>query len=250
MIDLYQFPSSYGLPNISPFCMKLASYFRAMGIDYRSVETFDPRQSPTGKLPFIKESGEFKSDSGLIIQAFENKVDKPIDAILTPCEKATSLAFIRLVEEHLYWVIVYARWLDEQGYSTWKKDLSQSFNMPAFFANLIITGMRKTIQKYLHGHGIGRHQKQTIYEMGRQDLKALSDYLADRTYFFQDQPTLLDHVTYSFISSIQAMPWSYPLKTHLQNHANLLYHQSRMLELYFPEMVVNKSKTPGQSDVN
>lgn len=35
MLTLYQFEPAWGLPNASPFCMKLETYFRMANLDYQ-----------------------------------------------------------------------------------------------------------------------------------------------------------------------------------------------------------------------
>ena len=40
----------------------------------------------------------------------------------------------------------------------------------------------KTMKKYAHGQGMGRHSKEEVREMGLGDLKALSDFLGKSFY--------------------------------------------------------------------
>lgn len=41
------------------------------------------------------------------------------------------------------------------------------------------------------GHGVGRHNSDEIYDFGKKDLKALSEYLAEKPYFFGEEPHLV-----------------------------------------------------------
>ena len=41
MIKLYQFPPAFGLPNASPFCMKLETYLRMAGLPFTLVNSGD-----------------------------------------------------------------------------------------------------------------------------------------------------------------------------------------------------------------
>ena len=50
MIELYQFPRAFGLPNPIPFCMKVETYLKLTGLPYEVKDT-DPRKAPLGKLP-------------------------------------------------------------------------------------------------------------------------------------------------------------------------------------------------------
>ena len=53
MIVLHQFKSFFGLPNASPFCMKLETYLRMAGLPFEipaaSVRAIG--RAPKGKLP-------------------------------------------------------------------------------------------------------------------------------------------------------------------------------------------------------
>ena len=37
MIKLYQFKRTFGLPNMSPFCMKVETWLRMAGLEYETV---------------------------------------------------------------------------------------------------------------------------------------------------------------------------------------------------------------------
>lgn len=45
--------------------------------------------------------------------------------------------------------------------------------------------------KKVKAQGIGVHKPDEIIEMGKEDLKALSELLADKPFFFGDEPTLV-----------------------------------------------------------
>ncbi len=65
---LHQFPAMLGLPNASPFCMKLETFLRLAGLDYTIAEEDDPRVSPTKRLPFIEADGRVIPDSEACIR--------------------------------------------------------------------------------------------------------------------------------------------------------------------------------------
>lgn len=45
--------------------------------------------------------------------------------------------------------------------------------------------------KKAKAHGIGVHSQDEIVELGKNDLRVLSDLLSDRPFFFGDEPTLV-----------------------------------------------------------
>jgi len=53
MIKLFQFAPAFGLPNASPFCMKLETYLRMAGLPFELVNSGDVMKAPNHKLPYI-----------------------------------------------------------------------------------------------------------------------------------------------------------------------------------------------------
>lgn len=45
--------------------------------------------------------------------------------------------------------------------------------------------------KKARAHGIGVHSQEEIVELGKSDLRALSDLLADKPFMFGNEPTLV-----------------------------------------------------------
>jgi glutathione S-transferase len=237
MITLHQFPSCFDIPNASPFCMKLESYLKAMSLPYATAKGFDPRKSPTGKVPYIELDHDTIADSHFIIRKLESTVDTPMQNGLNSRQQAETVAFMRLLEEHLYWVTVYSRWVDEAGFTLWCNGFQKAMGIPALAFKFIIKGIRKDVTKQLHGHGMGRHTQAEIYQLGCDDIDALADFLAEKPYFYNDRSTLLDHCLYAHICGILSMPWEYPLKTHTLKKQSLVDHYHRMMQQFFPEFV-------------
>jgi glutathione S-transferase len=233
MITLYQFPPAFALPNASPFCMKLELYLRMAAVPYRNRYTLELHRAPKGKLPWIDDDGAAVSDSGMIIDYLRQKFGDPIDASLTPLQRARGLALTRLLEEHLYWAVLYDRWVTPQGWA---------MTRPAFFGGLswplraIVPHVaRRGIRAELRGHGMGRHTPAQIHALGIADVDALAALLADQSYFLGEQPTSVDATAAAFIANILMVPLETPIKATAAAHPNLVAYCRRMAERYFPE---------------
>jgi Glutathione S-transferase N-terminal domain len=72
-IVLHQFSRSFGLPNASPFCMKLETYLRMAEIPHELAfeETLD--KAPKKKMPYIEDEGQKIGDSNLVIELFQQQ---------------------------------------------------------------------------------------------------------------------------------------------------------------------------------
>ena len=53
----------------------------------------------------------------------------------------------------------------------------------------------------LRGHGLALHRDEDIWEMGRQDLSALSHLLGTNPYFFGFQPTTIDATVFGLFAA-------------------------------------------------
>src|SRR5262249_1932474 len=101
MIRLHQYPPMFGIPNPSPFCMKLETWLRMTNTPFEVVRVVDPRKGPKGKVPWIDDRGKTVADSAFIIEHLRKTHGDPLDAKLDAGQRATSLALRRLIEEHL-----------------------------------------------------------------------------------------------------------------------------------------------------
>src|SRR5262249_9321343 len=116
MIKLYAAGSGWGVYNLSPFVLKVDCYLRMVGLPYElcSFQSLaDFAQTPKGKIPYIEDNGQKVADSGFILEYLQTTYGGRLgEQRLNPCEQATALGLRRLMEEHLYWVMGYARYVE------------------------------------------------------------------------------------------------------------------------------------------
>jgi glutathione S-transferase len=236
MIVLYQYRPAFGLPNSSPYCMKLEMYLRLAKLEYR-VETLKGRsKSYTRKAPYIEIDGKFLTDSGLIIDHLERGNGNRLDGRLTLAQRGESLAIQRMMEEHLYFVMLYSRGIDPETEQEADACMRQVMGIPGPLFPIVGRMIKRTIRIRLRNQGIGLHSRETIYQFGIDDIAALSNWLGTRSFSFGDQPTVVDLCIASFIATIVRQPWPNPLTLATSEHANLVAHSERVLTLTFPEM--------------
>lgn len=231
MIKLYQFASCWNLPNPSPFCMKLETYLRMTKLPFETVTVGDLRKAPKGKLPYINDNGYRIGDSSLIIQHLKQEYGDPLDANLTDADRAQALAIQRLLEEHLYWIIVYSRWIDAKNWPETKKAFFGK--LPSFIYFILPGIIRKKILRDLHGHGIGRHTRDEIYQLGINDLKTITTILSDKPFILGSEPTSIDATVYAFLANILTTPESSPLQDYAKSKPNLVAYCQRMKDKFY-----------------
>jgi glutathione S-transferase len=231
MIRLYQFRPVFGLPNASPFCMKVETYLRMAGLAYECPRGADVRKSPKGKMPYIEDEGTIVADSAFIIDYLKRKYGDALDSHLGAAERAAALACQRMLEENTYWAVLYFRWLDEAG---WKLTREAFFGWMKPPLKWIVPPLaRRIVRRELHGHGMGRHARDEIDAIGRKDLTAAADFLGDQAFFMGARPSSLDATAYAFLANVLWVPIESPLKAHARQRPQLEAYCRRMREKYF-----------------
>ena len=158
-----------------------------------------------------------------------------LDGRLTLAQRAESLAIQRMLDEHLYWVMLYGRWVDPEHKRKSDGYLKEVLGVPSFLLPPVAYLVRRRIRGALHGHGLGRHSRDTIYQFGITDVAALSHWLGSRPYGFGDTPTVVDACMAAYIGNI-IRQWGNPLTAATAKYGNLIAHFERVMAQAFPEL--------------
>ena len=236
MIKLYQFAPTWGVPNLGQFNVKVETYLRMTDLPYEVVATM-PLKAPKGKLPYIEDDGQKIADSRFIIEYLKDKYGDPLDKDLSAEQCAIMTAMQRLLEEHLYWVGMYARW--QYTDENWQINKKAIFGgMPPVIRDVAAMVYRRlVVRKQIYGHGIGRHNADEIFHLGKVDLAALSTFLADKPYFMGDKPTSLDASAFGVLVNTVCGPIKSPARDYGVSLKNLPAYCDRMMAEFFPEFV-------------
>ena len=230
-LKLYQFPPVFGLPNASPFCMKLETYLRMVGLPFETVSVSNPARAPKGKLPYIEHEGQALADSNLILDYLKAKYGDPLDAWLSAEQQAVALAMRRLIEENLYWALLYERWFEP---ATWRATRDAFFgSLPWPLSAIVPRLARRSIARELWGHGMGRHSPEEIRAIGRKDLTAMADLLDGKPFMMGEKPSTLDAVAYATFANTLGTPGDEPLKGHLRQYPQVIAYCKRMKAKYY-----------------
>ncbi|MBT3585134.1 MAG: glutathione S-transferase family protein [Halobacteriovoraceae bacterium] len=234
MIELHQYPVSKSslVPNNSPFCAKLECYLKAAKVEYISVPFHgNPAKAPKGKLPYIVDQGQSIADSELVIKYLKQRHQVDLDQGLSKTDQAIACAFKKLIEDHLAWALVQCRWVDQDN---WQVTCPSFFgHLPPVINKIVPAIVRKGVAKSTWAQGMGRHAKTDLLSFADEDFNSLSDFLADKTYFFGEDFTSLDASAYGLLCNILNTPFTPDLKELLQKYPNLVKYIERITELYF-----------------
>jgi len=233
-IRLFQPKPAFGVPNPSPFCIKLETWLRIAGLDYEAVPWPDPRKAPKGKIPFVELDGERVGDSEIIIAKLVERCGVDPDKGLSKADKAVARAFARLLENHLYWIGVYSRWLEDAPFAV----VREAFfgGLPPVVRQVLPPLVRRSVRRTLHEVGLGRHAPAEVYKMAEDDLRALSEFLGKKAYLMGDAPRTVDAWAYGVLTSIVDAGIDTPLRPIGQRYKSLAAYTKRMREAYFAEL--------------
>jgi glutathione S-transferase len=230
MITLYRFAPVWGIPNLSPACVKVETYLRMLNLPYE-VRSAVPMKGPKGKLPFIEDKGKRIADSRFIIEYLQRSYGIDPDKDLSRKERAISNAMQRMIDDDLYWVILYSRAVMPENWHEYKQALFHV--LPPIIRDIAATVIRRHLQSELYGQGKGRHTESEVFDLGKSDLTSLSDFLGDKPFFMGEQPTILDATAFGFPVNVLWCPVESPLKEHAKQLENLPQFSDRMKRRFF-----------------
>jgi glutathione S-transferase len=232
MITLYGFGAGFGLPEKSPFVTKTEVQLKMAGLDYRKQMAM-PTASPKGQLPYIADQGETIADSTFIRAHIEGKYGFDFDAPLSLQGRARAWAFERMIEHHLYWAMVGARWVDPKNFA----------KGPAHFFDGAPEHLREKLREdaqfrvaenYLLS-GLGRHAPDEDVDLAVRSLFALSVQLGDKPYLMGEAPCGADATAFGALAGILTPFFASPLRERTERFGNLTAYVDRMMLQYFPD---------------
>jgi len=199
MITLYTLPAAFSLRNPSPFCLKVEMALTYLDIEFDVITEANPGKAPKGKMPWLVD-GDIIPDSELILDYLDKKTNGGLFGHLTGQEKAVGTAFTRLAEDHLYWMMVAARWLDDDWFKVVKKDFFSFMPGPVGF--LVSKLARRQVRKTYQLHGLGRHSMEEQAEFARKDLRAIAAQTSAHAYITGERLTAYDFAVASIIAGL------------------------------------------------
>jgi glutathione S-transferase len=233
MITLYNFGPAFGLPDPSPFVMKTETLLKMAKLPYRTDST-GLAKAPKGKLPYVDDDGVAVADSTFIRWHIEKKYRIDFDEGLDPGQRATAWAFEKMAEDHLYWVGVHDRWMDDANFR--KGPIMFFQKVPAPVRPIVVAMVRRKLRAALHGHGIGRHSRDEIAALGTKSIDAIADFLADKPFFFGPEPTGADATMFAFACAMLCPHFESPIRAAAERRENLRRYVGRMTARFYPGM--------------
>jgi glutathione S-transferase len=206
--------------------MKVEVYLKLANLPYKAVTGSDPRRAPKGKMPYIEQDdGPTVADSHAIIDHLEKKSKQPLDEGMTDADNARAHVIRRTLEEGLYFVVLWTRWVEDEGWNVVKSFFDV---IPGAVRWIVAPMIRKKISGSIIAQGTGRHSREEIYEIGKRDIDALSILLGDGPYFTGERMRTIDIAAYAFLANILKFEVATPLTERLKTKSNLVAFVERV----------------------
>lgn len=233
MITLYKFGPFLGTPDSSPFVIKTMVLLKLAGLEFKEVQG-NPLRAPKKLLPYIDDAGTIVADSGFIRSHIERKYGFDFDAGLTAAQKAMAWTVERTCEDHLYFAMLESRWLDRRNF---RRGVAKMFViLPLPIRPIAKRVLKRANAQRLRGHGLGRHSKSEISELGIRDLEALSALLGNKPYMMGDSPSGADAAVFGLVAAILVPPLDSPMRAAATQTPNLVAYCDRMMSRFFPSL--------------
>lgn len=199
-LTLVTLPPAFGMRNVSPFCLKSELLMTHLEVPFDLTMEPDPRKAPKGKLPFLQVGDELLADSELIADYLDARTDGAVFGHLSAADKGRGWAATRLAEDHLYWIIVASRWLDDD----WWPNVVQGFfgELPGLVRPIVTRIARKQVVQTYHLHGLGRHSLEEQRGFAHRDFAALSGCVSEGPFLAGDTPNYFDFAVASILAGI------------------------------------------------
>ena len=114
-LQLKTFGPAFGEIDASPYWPKAICLLSMAGVEWSLLPGSDSGKAPVGKLPVLLAGNTMIHDSDKIRYHLEEHYAADFDAGLPEVQKTQSRAFIRMAEEHLYFCLIYDRWIDDDS---------------------------------------------------------------------------------------------------------------------------------------
>ncbi len=237
MIKVHKFGAAFGLPDASPFVCKVETYLRMTEQKYETV-VGDVRKAPRSQLPVADVDGKLIPDSTAIIEHLESTRAQRLDARLDAKQQAVALAFKSMLEEHLYFGLLFMRWATDEGWAVFEPSLREmlgTMGIPSVMRGMVAKSARKYTVNRTRIQGLGRKPRVEVVAACAKIIDALSVQLGENPYFCGDDLTTYDATVYAFALGVLCPAFDHELRRHAAGKKNVVAYTARMKDKYWKD---------------
>jgi glutathione S-transferase len=234
-LKVLKFGPAFGLADASPFVMKVETYLRITGQKYEAV-TGDVRKAPRQQLPVVEMDGKRVPDSAQIISLLEAKRPEKLDAHLTAAQHASAVALRSMLEEHLYFGVLYMRWVTDDGWSVFEPSLREmlgNYGVPSLVRGMVCKSARKQVTARTRSQGVGRQPRSELVARCVELIDAFDQHLIQGPYVCGEKPSTFDATAYAFAAGVLCPAFDNELLKHAKTKGPLVAYEARLKAQYW-----------------
>jgi Glutathione S-transferase N-terminal domain/Glutathione S-transferase, C-terminal domain len=231
MITLYKFGPAFGLPDPSPFVMKVEMLLKMANLLHRT-DTTGLAKALKGEIPYINDEGVVVQDSTFIRWHIEKKYRIDFDHGLNASQKAIAWAFEKMAEDQLYWVGMHDRWMVDENFR--KGPLRFLNKVPAPIRPILTAIIGRRLRATLHGRDLGQLSSAEIIALATRSVNAIADFLGDKQFFMGSEPTGADATIFAFACVVLCPYFELRIRSAAERRENLRRYVGRMTARYYP----------------
>ena len=233
MIHLYQLYPDPETPDPSPFCFKVQFFLKYYDIKF-TCHKINVLKAPKKKAPYIydDETSAILCDSEDILTYLCSRFEIEPDKDLTPIQKANAYCLRKMMEEYLYFIILFSRWGDQRGWDYIEPVYFKE--IPPFIRRFITPMIRRSIVKAMYGQGVGRHSHEEIYKRGEEIFPHLETILTSKKFFMGQEISMVDFTAFPFLYANLLFPYRSPLYPIISQQENLVRYVDTLANKFYP----------------
>lgn len=232
MIVLHGTVPAFGVPQASPFAMKVELLLKLSGLPYQVVQA-DIRAAPRGKIPWIVDEEAVVSDSRMIKTYLETHYTIDFTNDYSARALAHGLAIERMLEDHLYPLLMQQRWTSLRDFNLGP---AQGFDRAPALQRmwLRITAARRARHLYI-ALGLDRLTAAEKYALVCKALDAIETAIAGQLYMLGGRVCGVDATVYAFLAALAAPQVRSSYGDYLRKQVELSAYMARMQAEFYPD---------------
>ena len=143
-----------------------------------------------------------------------------------------------MLEEYLYFGVLYMRWTADDGWNVFEpvlREMLGNMGIPGILRGMIAGKARKQVTARAVTQGLGRKPREEIVATCKQMIDALSDHMGDAKLVCGDRPTTYDATAYAFVAGALCPAFDNEVRKHAATKANLVAYEQRIKRDYWKD---------------
>jgi hypothetical protein len=198
----YQWQPEWDLPSFDANCLTFLTLMKFSKLEFSLLNCNNPAVSPSKRLPFLRKGNTLFSRDEEIIN-----LCKSFGTLrsLASKEEIIYRVFKNLILNKIFIVMLYYAWKNEINYRkiTWPL-YSKFYVFPLNY--WLPYKIKKRVLEFLDGRFSGYGEGDFLREVV-EAFQTLSSFLAEKKFFFGDQPTELDAFVFGYLQVILKTPF-------------------------------------------